>query len=278
MSAADAEKKFKNVRTGYGRYLKKVKAIPSGSGRDAVPTPKDFAGLDWLKKYISHRPTVSNMNPVEVNSDEDNNSVGEQGETNDQTDQAGSETLELEDSGGSVETSKETGVDEKRTESAEVVEKKRRKVSVTNRPWSAANRKKEAKQRDDVEAALLVTANSLVEQAKKLPESPKVEPECEYSYFCKSLLPRLKKLPPRTRAAVRMSIEQVLFEAEFPSTQSHPMQMRAASAHVPMHHGYYYQNHGNYQQSQGNGQEPQQQLDFNVNREQQMHSTDFLSL
>ena len=44
MSVADAEKKFKNVRTGYGGYLKKVKAIPSGSGRDAVPTPKDFAG------------------------------------------------------------------------------------------------------------------------------------------------------------------------------------------------------------------------------------------
>ena len=77
-----AEKKFKNVRTGYGRYLKNVKAIPSGSGRDAVPTPKDFAGLEWLQKYISHRPTVSNMNPVEVDSDEDDNSVSEQGETN----------------------------------------------------------------------------------------------------------------------------------------------------------------------------------------------------
>ena len=50
MSAADAEKKILNVRTGYGRYLKKVKAIPSGSGRDAVPTPKDFAGLEWLQK------------------------------------------------------------------------------------------------------------------------------------------------------------------------------------------------------------------------------------
>ena len=29
MSAADAEKKFKNIRTGYGRYLKKLKSIPS---------------------------------------------------------------------------------------------------------------------------------------------------------------------------------------------------------------------------------------------------------
>ena len=68
ISAADAKKKFKNIRTGYGRYLKKLKSIPSGSGRDAVPVPKDVAGLDWLQLYISHRLTVSNMsvNPVEA--------------------------------------------------------------------------------------------------------------------------------------------------------------------------------------------------------------------
>ena len=85
MIAADAERKIKNVRTGYWRYPEKVKAITSGSGRDVVPTPKDFAGLEWLQKYISHRPTVSNMNPVEVDSDEDDNSVNEQGETNKKT-------------------------------------------------------------------------------------------------------------------------------------------------------------------------------------------------
>ena len=62
ISAADAEEKFKNVRTGYGRYLKIVKSIPSGSGRDAIPVPKDFAGLDWLQQHISHIPTVSNKN------------------------------------------------------------------------------------------------------------------------------------------------------------------------------------------------------------------------
>jgi len=58
MSAADAKKKFKNIRTGYGRYLKKLKSIPSGSGRDAVPVPKDFAGLDWLQQYISQTDCV----------------------------------------------------------------------------------------------------------------------------------------------------------------------------------------------------------------------------
>ena len=137
MSAADAEKKIKNIRNGYGRYLKKLKSIPSGSGRDAVPVAKDFAGLHWLQQYISHRPTVSNMsvNPVEVDSDKDDN---EQGDTNNQT-QAGSETPE--------ETSTESGVDEKTTESAEVVERKKRKVAITSRPWSSGNRKKEVQPR-----------------------------------------------------------------------------------------------------------------------------------
>ena len=67
---------------------------------------------------------------------------------------------------------------------------------------------------------------------------------------------------------VRMKIEQILFEAEFPSSPSHQMQMRAASS-MPMHHV-------NYQQSQSNIQEPQH-LDFHASQKQPMHS-DFLSL
>ena len=45
----------------------------------------DMSAADAEKKFemSSHRPTVSNMNPVEVDSDEDDdNSVSEQGETN----------------------------------------------------------------------------------------------------------------------------------------------------------------------------------------------------
>ena len=36
LSAAEAEVKFRNIRTAYGRYLKRLKTIPSGSERDAV--------------------------------------------------------------------------------------------------------------------------------------------------------------------------------------------------------------------------------------------------
>jgi len=35
--AAEAEVKFRNIRTVYGRYLKRLKTLPSGSGQDAVP-------------------------------------------------------------------------------------------------------------------------------------------------------------------------------------------------------------------------------------------------
>ena len=37
LSEAEAEVKFRNRRTAYGRHLKRLKTLPSGSGRDAVP-------------------------------------------------------------------------------------------------------------------------------------------------------------------------------------------------------------------------------------------------
>ena len=39
LSAAEAEVKFRHIRTAYGRYLKRLKTAPSGSGRDV---PKEF--------------------------------------------------------------------------------------------------------------------------------------------------------------------------------------------------------------------------------------------
>jgi len=37
LSAAEADVKFRRLGTAYGRYLKRLKALPSVSGRDAVP-------------------------------------------------------------------------------------------------------------------------------------------------------------------------------------------------------------------------------------------------
>ena len=42
LTAEEAEKKYKNIRTSYTRYLKKVKSVPSGSGREYRPNPKSM--------------------------------------------------------------------------------------------------------------------------------------------------------------------------------------------------------------------------------------------
>ena len=51
LSAGEAEAKFRNIRTAYGRYLKRLKTLPSGSGRDAVP--REFKNLQWLNPHIN---------------------------------------------------------------------------------------------------------------------------------------------------------------------------------------------------------------------------------
>ena len=56
LEAAEAEKKYKNVRTAYGRYLRKKKYVPSGCGRDAVPSPSEFSNLAWLS---NPKPVIS---------------------------------------------------------------------------------------------------------------------------------------------------------------------------------------------------------------------------
>ena len=61
ISPAAAEKKFRDIRTAYGHYLKQQNSVPSGSGRDAVPIPCKFVNLEWLSVHIGHRPTVSNV-------------------------------------------------------------------------------------------------------------------------------------------------------------------------------------------------------------------------
>ena len=61
MTPQEAESKNKNIRTGFGRYLRRTNFVPSGSGRDAVPVPKEFANLKWLSVFIEHKKTTSNL-------------------------------------------------------------------------------------------------------------------------------------------------------------------------------------------------------------------------
>lgn len=72
LDAAEAdEQKYKNVLTAYGRYLREKKSGPSGSGRDAVPSPAEVSNLDWLSNHINQRPsTVTNVQSRDESEDD----------------------------------------------------------------------------------------------------------------------------------------------------------------------------------------------------------------
>ena len=62
LNAAEAKKKYKNIRTAYGRYLKTKKSVPSGSGRDAVRLPartfhKLLGNFSYFEQLFSFRAT-----------------------------------------------------------------------------------------------------------------------------------------------------------------------------------------------------------------------------
>ena len=71
VSPEEAEKKFRNIRTAYGRQLRKIRSIPSGSDRSAVP--KFDVNLEWLSSTITHRTTICNFS---VDADQDVESAG----------------------------------------------------------------------------------------------------------------------------------------------------------------------------------------------------------
>lgn len=58
ISTEEAEKKYFNIRSAYGRAAKKRKLMPSGSGRQPV---NQYEYLQWLDTYIDHRETSSNI-------------------------------------------------------------------------------------------------------------------------------------------------------------------------------------------------------------------------
>ena len=54
LDAPEAERRYKNCHTSCGRYLKKRKSVSSGSGRNAVPIPAEFAKLkhDYIRTAL----------------------------------------------------------------------------------------------------------------------------------------------------------------------------------------------------------------------------------
>ena len=239
ITPTEAEKRFKNIRTAYGRFLKKAKSVPSGSGRDAVLVPREFENLGWLATYIDHRPTSTNMKQPkqqELNDSGDdklatpdvNDILGEFPNADDgcpQLNETESGSLVLENQQGSIEPN-DAQTNEAGKQCKDPIGRPK-KVSrrssnsssgsdLSSKPWSKAS--STSMERAELDKALVQSANTIanyLSDCKKRKDNSYEVTDDEASNFCRSLVPRLKRLPPLKKARMRMQIEQLFFQAEF---------------------------------------------------------------
>ena len=106
-TAEEAEKKYKSIRSSYGRWLRKVKKIPSGSGRDAVPFAGDYANLGWLEQHRGHRTRSSILNRA----DSDDLNESQSPETEDKKDEQDAGSDFVEDQVGVIKVTIDNGGD-----------------------------------------------------------------------------------------------------------------------------------------------------------------------
>ena len=261
VDAAEAEKKYKNIRTSFCQYLRKKKAIPSGSRREAVPPPAEFANLEWLTNHISHIASiVTNMPSFSVDSDEEDepdveieeeNNIEHMVVNDEEFENPGTET-ESPESIPSPSTSDSPAQTEKQLSANSALNTpkgctKRKPRSARNnksmgtcttskpkRPWSANGMKSS---KEDVDLTLLKTATTLAEKVMQTSEPEKKrrleEIEDEDSLFCRCLAQRLKRLHPRTKGFVRLQIEQLMYPAVFAGQPALPTPNQPSLSHQP---------------------------------------------
>ena len=85
--------------------MRKKKSVPSGSGRDAVPSPAEFSNLEWLSNHINQRPsTVTNVQSRDEREDDANH--GEEAESANNV----QDSLEYEETSSEDDLQSETSV------------------------------------------------------------------------------------------------------------------------------------------------------------------------
>ena len=214
-------------------------SVPSGSGRDAVPKTGKFANLQWLHQHISHRKSASNWSKHEsdeeeasqLQEDDNMNSSSSSIQSHGNIDDTEQDSTDLTHSPASSEsrpTSNQSSTNA--NEVAVVVNPKKSTASASKTPkrsWAATNRRK-GSTKEDVDLAMIQIAEKLLQEPSE--KTPSVDDD-EEMLFARSFAKRLKKLPQRAKAFVRIQQEQI-FQAEFAPAQQYPAPVK------PMHMGY----------------------------------------
>ena len=190
MAAEEAEKKYKSIRSSYGRWLWKVKKIPSGSGRDAVSFADDYANLGSLEQHIGHRTRSSNFSRADSDDSNESQSPETEGKENEQD--AESDFVEGQvdvikvtiDNGGDLEKKPVKKTEKKKATPAATPK--------TRQPWAADS--KTIFPKDSVDLAMVQIADRVLQS----PTDNKSEDD-EDSLFGRIFAKRMKKLAPKTK-------------------------------------------------------------------------------
>ena len=194
-TAEEAEKKYKSIRSSYGRWLRKVKKIPSSSRRNAVPFAGDYANLGWLVQHIGHRTRSSNLNRA----DSDDLNESQSPETEDKKDEQDAGSDSVEDQVGVIKVTIDNGGDLEKKKTVKKTEKKKATpaaIPKTKRPGTANS--KSISPKDSVDLVMVQIAERVLES----PTDNKSE-DHEDSLFGRIITKKMKKLAPKTKGFVR---------------------------------------------------------------------------
>ena len=231
MTPMAAEKKFRNIRTAYGRWLRKRRSNPVRNEHDFIPYA--FENCEWLGVHIIHRDSTLSNDAIctqTVDSDEDGSPVtmsnieflnfGDYGDSvspsyhSNDRDNSQLETTPTVETKDTVQPQEAT---ETQTTNLNGVVDKTTLTSYNDRNSSTQSRATEI-EISSTRSLRDYPGEQITKKTAMVPHHLKrkyYEIEDEDELYCRSLVPRLKRLTPQAKAYVRIQLEQLLYHAEY---------------------------------------------------------------
>ena len=213
--------RYENIRTQFGKYLKKRKGTSGAGTTDIIPIDPKCERLMWLRKFIVSRPTSgtfrrkqkstkSNVELTDSDEDEDSCTSSNNGEEN-------SEFVEKENS---CTQSKPSDKDASNAQESKTESQQQR----NRKPGS----KKESRQRQlektdlQLNQAVASLNSALSKPQQEKDKTSDVHQLDEDELYALSVGKRFQKLDNKQKALMRSGIERLFLEIEFGSSGYDP--------------------------------------------------------
>ena len=153
--------------------MRKRKSVPSGFGRNAVPTPAEFANFEWLNNHINHRAeTVTNIAAVPSDSEEEGGDIvldeANADEQERPSELVSEDVANSDDSRASTtNTSSSTGGNSQENPNSKSNKYKQKRTT------GLRKLKRKSTTKEDVDLALLKTASTLADKVMNAESTPK---------------------------------------------------------------------------------------------------------